>query len=212
MSTPDELIADYLERVRIALAASRCPQSRCAEIVDEISSHMREARASVAPDDEAAARELLDRMGSPEEIAAEAGAEGGIPLSPLGQLAGAAASSQGADGKRRRRPHRWQVEAVAVVVALATITGLSVSLASGAQSGRSFGLIAQRPCNLIAVSQVPFHAAGGQVHVRVTLPALHSQVIVPGSEVLLPAVGGPLQVCASVGFRQFVRVVPKPAR
>jgi hypothetical protein len=69
-SKTDELVADYLERLNAELRD--LPRERRRELVDEISGHIAEARAELDPDDELAVRELLDRLGEPEEIAAEA--------------------------------------------------------------------------------------------------------------------------------------------
>ncbi|HEY7004138.1 MAG TPA: hypothetical protein VH281_07635 [Gaiellaceae bacterium] len=73
MSTSaDELINDYLDRLEAELASF--PPSRRRELVQEISAHIAEARASLELEDEVSVRNLLDRIGDPAEIAAEAGA------------------------------------------------------------------------------------------------------------------------------------------
>jgi hypothetical protein len=63
----DPLVEDYLRR--LDAAAAHLPADRRAELADEIREHIREAGA----EDEAAVREVLDRLGSPEEIAAAEG-------------------------------------------------------------------------------------------------------------------------------------------
>jgi hypothetical protein len=70
--TTDDVVAAYLERLDDELAD--LPRGRRDEIVQEVSEHIAEARADLDPNDEAAVRTLLDRMGDPSEIAAEAGA------------------------------------------------------------------------------------------------------------------------------------------
>lgn len=60
----DPLVEDYLRR--LDAAAAHLPADRRAELAQEIREHIREANA----EDEAAVREVLDRLGSPEEIAA----------------------------------------------------------------------------------------------------------------------------------------------
>ncbi len=66
----DQIIADYLRRLDIAL--SRLPESRRRQLVTEIDEHLKEARAELSEQSEAAIRELLDRVGQPDDIAAEA--------------------------------------------------------------------------------------------------------------------------------------------
>ena len=71
MSTrADELINEYLDRLEEELADF--PSTRRRELVQEISAHIAEARASLENEDEASIRNLLDRMGDPADIAAEA--------------------------------------------------------------------------------------------------------------------------------------------
>jgi uncharacterized membrane protein len=60
----DPLVEDYLRR--LDAAAAHLPADRRAELAQEIREHIREAGA----EGEAAVREVLDRLGSPEEIAA----------------------------------------------------------------------------------------------------------------------------------------------
>jgi len=69
-STADKLIDDYLKRLNRELAGF--PRARRRELVDEISEHIAEARADLESENEAAIRTLLDRLGDPEDIAAEA--------------------------------------------------------------------------------------------------------------------------------------------
>jgi hypothetical protein len=63
----DPLVEDYLRR--LDAAAAHLPADRRAELADEIREHIREAGA----EDEPAIRDVLDRLGSPEEIAAAEG-------------------------------------------------------------------------------------------------------------------------------------------
>jgi len=66
----DKLVSDYLRRLNGELRG--LPRARRRELVDEISEHIAEARAGLESENEAAIRTLLDRLGDPEEIAAEA--------------------------------------------------------------------------------------------------------------------------------------------
>jgi uncharacterized membrane protein len=69
-STADRLIDDYLNRLHRELAG--VPRTRRNELVEEISQHIAEARAGLEDEREAEIRTLLDRLGDPAEIAAEA--------------------------------------------------------------------------------------------------------------------------------------------
>jgi hypothetical protein len=66
----DTVVHDYLWRVQAAL--STVPAPRRQEIVSELAEHIREAREDGAVATEADARNLVDRLGDPVEIAAEA--------------------------------------------------------------------------------------------------------------------------------------------
>ena len=68
----DAAVAAYLERLKDALR--ELPIERRAEIVGDINDHIAGARAGLpGGGDEAAVRNLLDRLGTPEQIAASAG-------------------------------------------------------------------------------------------------------------------------------------------
>lgn len=67
----DRLVDDYLRRLEAA--AAHLPRERRAELIGEIEEHV-DAALAEAGDDEAAVRNVLERLGSPEEIAAAAGA------------------------------------------------------------------------------------------------------------------------------------------
>jgi uncharacterized membrane protein len=69
MST-DKLVEDYLDRLELELADF--PSARRRELVQEISEHIAEARTAFESESEADVRNLLDRMGDPADIAAEA--------------------------------------------------------------------------------------------------------------------------------------------
>lgn len=70
-STNQTLIDDYLNSVRAATRS--LPPSRQASIVDDLESHIEQALPPGA--DEAEVRTVLERLGSPELIASEAGAQ-----------------------------------------------------------------------------------------------------------------------------------------
>jgi uncharacterized membrane protein len=71
MSTStDKLVEDYLDPLERELADF--PSARRRELVQEISEHIAEARVALESESEADVRNLLDRMGDPADIAAEA--------------------------------------------------------------------------------------------------------------------------------------------
>jgi uncharacterized membrane protein len=70
MTSADEHVSDYLKRLEGEL--SDLPRARRREIVEEVSAHIAEARASGDIETEAEVLTLLDRIGEPDEIAAEA--------------------------------------------------------------------------------------------------------------------------------------------
>jgi hypothetical protein len=68
----DKLIRRYLAQLDAALRG--VDASRREEILAEVHEHIEEGRAGLDPDDAASVRTLLDRVGDPAVIAAEAGA------------------------------------------------------------------------------------------------------------------------------------------
>jgi hypothetical protein len=70
--TLDELVADYLGRVRAAAAGLH--PARREELIDDLREHIATARAELSPETEAGVRTLLDRLGDPAAIVAEASA------------------------------------------------------------------------------------------------------------------------------------------
>jgi hypothetical protein len=70
-SHADRLVEQYLERLSRELGA--LPQARRRELVDEIASHIAQARSELPTQSEAEIRNLLDQLGDPAEIADDAG-------------------------------------------------------------------------------------------------------------------------------------------
>jgi uncharacterized membrane protein len=70
MNHTDELVANYLKRLEKEL--SDLPGSRRRELTHEISEHIDEARSGLEAQSEAETRTVLDRLGDPADIAAEA--------------------------------------------------------------------------------------------------------------------------------------------
>ena len=90
MSAPhaDQIISGYLARLERELAA--LPPTRRAELMDDVRSHIAEARSSVAEESDAAILNILDKLGDPADIAADArerlGARPAPPAMPIGML------------------------------------------------------------------------------------------------------------------------------
>lgn len=76
MNDTGALVADYLRRLEKEL--SDLPRPRRRELVEEISEHINEARTGLESQSEAEIRTLLDRLGDPADIAAEARERFGI--------------------------------------------------------------------------------------------------------------------------------------
>lgn len=79
----DTLVQDYLER--LTRAADRLPPERRAELVEEIREHIESAVAEGEAGTEAELRDLLDRLGDPEEIVAAASEDEPAAPSALGR-------------------------------------------------------------------------------------------------------------------------------
>jgi uncharacterized membrane protein len=89
----DPLTDDYLRR--LDAAASALPAHQREELVSEIRDHLREALRQAPAGDEAAVRNALERLGTPEEIAAAAAdpAPPGQPGGAVTQINGLAIAS-----------------------------------------------------------------------------------------------------------------------
>ncbi|MDA8205608.1 MAG: hypothetical protein M0Z36_06015, partial [Thermaerobacter sp.] len=72
----DRLVDEYIARIHQALRD--LPLERREPIIEDIREHIRTARAAMAPEDEAQIRQLLDDLGDPAAIRAEAG----LPSTP----------------------------------------------------------------------------------------------------------------------------------
>jgi len=81
-SVGDALVAEYLRR--LDAAAWSLPADRRVELVAEIADHIAHARATAEVSDEASLRELLDRLGDPADIVAEACADVDAVTVPAG--------------------------------------------------------------------------------------------------------------------------------
>jgi uncharacterized membrane protein len=84
----EQIISGYLARLEQALAT--LPPPRRAELVDDVRSHIAEARRGLAEETDADLLNILDKLGDPADIAADArerlGAQPAPPPVPLGML------------------------------------------------------------------------------------------------------------------------------
>ena len=69
-TTPDKLVERYLKHLDVEL--DDLPRDRRREIVDEIAGHIAEARAGLEHETEADVRNILEGLGDPADIAADA--------------------------------------------------------------------------------------------------------------------------------------------
>jgi hypothetical protein len=76
-ATADGLVAEYLSALRERIAG--LPPAVQADLLAQVSDHIGEARAGLAADDVVAVREMLYRLGEPDQIAAAAGAGPPVP-------------------------------------------------------------------------------------------------------------------------------------
>jgi hypothetical protein len=79
-TTVDTLIDRYLKDLEAELG--ELPTNRRREILDEVGEHISAARAALDAESEAAIRGVLERLGDPADIAAEARERFGIPAAP----------------------------------------------------------------------------------------------------------------------------------
>ena len=166
----DTLVQDYLSRLDTALRGM--PASRREQLLAEISQHLDESRSRLPEQSEAAIRDLLDRVGQPEEIAAEA-----------------------MTGEEPRR-HQRSVRLVAALAALAVAAAIAIPLAltTGGSNGKpppttSYTSPAARLVQLPAVAGQPLDAASralltAGLNVNITH---QSSTIVPPGDVISEA-------------------------
>src|SRR6202171_2658519 len=77
----DQLIDGYL--ARLSASAGDLPKSARQELIDDVRSHIAEARARVPEETDAAVMNILDRLGEPATVVADARERLGIrPLRP----------------------------------------------------------------------------------------------------------------------------------
>jgi uncharacterized membrane protein len=78
----DALILRYLQQLESQLGD--LPDNRRQELLDEVQEHITAARAALEPETEAGVRTLLERLGDPADIAAEACERSGVQARTAG--------------------------------------------------------------------------------------------------------------------------------
>ena len=130
----DELVRDYLHRLEITLRP--LPASRRDQLVSEITEHIEQGRAGAEGESEAAVRELLDRLGEPEDIAA------------------AALNDEPTESQTRRLAGGWLIVGVLVVL---VVVGFTIAALLGAFTSGGSGSSQQQspPSSTTALVEVP---------------------------------------------------------
>jgi len=77
---PEALVSDYLGRLE--RAAQPLPADRRGELIAEVHEHIESALAEAGSRDEVTARNVLERLGAPEEIVAAETGSSGEPAAP----------------------------------------------------------------------------------------------------------------------------------
>ncbi|HEY8452902.1 MAG TPA: hypothetical protein VIL54_12015 [Natronosporangium sp.] len=118
----DRIVDEWLSALE--QAAAHLPPDRRRELVADLREHIAVARAELRPETEAGVRTILDRLGDPDVIVAEARDDhpGPPPAATASGAPGAAGTPRAAPdrvspdaGGGRSRTVRWVVVAVAVV-------------------------------------------------------------------------------------------------
>ncbi|MFG2043401.1 HAAS signaling domain-containing protein [Dactylosporangium sp. NPDC048998] len=112
MNTYDDLVNDYLRAVEQALAG--VPANRRAELLADLSEHIAAKRAELSPDreTEVEVRSILELLGDPEEVAAEALVDAESPPPILIQP------------KKRSTALIWVALTIAAVATMCVVAGL----------------------------------------------------------------------------------------
>jgi len=179
----DGIVEDYLERLNAELAD--LPPSRRAEIVQEITQHVTDARSELGDESDAAIRNLLERIGDPEEIAAEA----------------IEATHEPTANARRR--HQVVVTAAVVLIAVGVLAGVLIAKGnSGSKTvppsrhAANTALLAHLPAPT-ALIRLASGLAGGRpwtFYAKVTRPG--------GSEINRPGVFMLPGLCTAILFKR----------
>jgi uncharacterized membrane protein len=125
--TTDQLVRSYLHAVEHALAD--LPEDRRRELLGDLSDHIAAERAALDPPTEAAVRAILDRLGDPATLAAEARFPEDNPTTPTDTAPAAPPA------KHRVGPLGWTLIAVALTLLICLVAGLVGLVASTTGAG-----------------------------------------------------------------------------
>lgn len=129
--TLDQLVRNYLNAVEHALAGQ--PEDRRRELLSDLNDHIAAERAALDPPTEAALRAILDRLGDPTALAAEARL-----LDDNLTLPFAATVPAGRSGKPRLGHLGWILITLGSTVLICLVVGL-VGLVAFSSGGESNG-------------------------------------------------------------------------
>ena len=113
----DTIVSDYFARLRRALAS--LPRSRRNQLLEDLREHVIMARSGLGEETELSVREILEHLGTPEDIAAEALADAARP-----------------PGRRRLRPGPLTRRKALVLAASAAVLAGGGTFAALSAAGR----------------------------------------------------------------------------
>jgi uncharacterized membrane protein len=133
MTTPpgtlDGLVVSYLDAVGQALTG--LPEDRREELLADLRDHIAAERAALDSPSEAAVRAILDRLGDPATLAAEARLADDGPATPS-----PVAAPAGQSGRRRLRPSTWIMVAIGLILIIFALFGVAVTRSGVGRSGQ----------------------------------------------------------------------------
>ncbi|MBX6751400.1 MAG: hypothetical protein IRY85_17345 [Micromonosporaceae bacterium] len=118
----DDLVAEYLDRVRAAAAG--LDPARREELIQDLREHIEAARAELSTETEEDIRAILDRLGDPTAIAAEA-AVGEPPRPPV------AAPPQPVAPAPPAKSGKTAITVLVVVLAVVVLASVAVCVVGG---------------------------------------------------------------------------------
>ncbi|MEU7868175.1 hypothetical protein [Dactylosporangium sp. NPDC049140] len=141
MNTYDDLVNDYLRAVEQALAG--VPANRRAELLADLSEHISAKRAEIAPGEETEVevRSILELLGDPDEVAAEARLDEDPHSAPIL-----------IEPKKKSAALIWVIITIAAVASLCVVGVLAIGFLAFYGGSTSTGVPADVPPTRIAPS------------------------------------------------------------